>query len=40
MKELPTPTLDLSPASRVQALRQPRTDFKPQPLVGAVLLLK
>ena len=35
MKELPTPTLDLSPASRVQALRQPRTDFKPQPLVGA-----
>ena len=24
MKELPTPTLDLSPASRVQALRQPR----------------
>ena len=35
MKELPTPTLDLSPASLVRALHQPRTDFKPQPLVSA-----
>lgn len=34
MKELPTPTLDLSPASTLRSLRQPkRADFKQQPLV-------
>ncbi|WP_439114376.1 GNAT family N-acetyltransferase [Hydrogenophaga sp.] len=35
MKELPTPTLDLSPASLVRAVHQPRTDFKPKPLLNA-----
>ena len=36
MKELPTPTLDLSPASRLRGLRQPqRADFKPKPWVAS-----
>jgi len=34
MKELPTPTPDLSPVSALRTLRQPRTDFEPQPLVN------
>jgi putative hemolysin len=35
MRELPTPTLDLSPASLLRATRPARTHFQPQPLASA-----
>ncbi|WP_372658246.1 GNAT family N-acetyltransferase [Hydrogenophaga sp.] len=34
MKELPTPTLDLSPVSLPRGSLHPRSDFTPRPLVG------
>lgn len=36
MKDLPTPTLDVSPVSLPRGSLHPRTDFQPQPLVAPV----